>query len=410
MAPGSCATHGPMVFRWEQRSVSKGAVRGRERANRPLAPEAENVTGRPDGADAAAVLPTAGDEDVAGLAAGGVRVEGSAAEESSGRARQTRLMAWLFRSAEVPREVAPPEFAPLVSADENFVWVDLAEYAEGALRDIAGPLALHHTAVRIALLPWQRPRVDQFDGQFLASVTIPHIDVERYRVEASQLDLFVGPNYLVSAHKQLLPFTREVLARASRSPHLVRLDAAFMLYIVLDETLAYYERLNERVQVEIERMEERALRDTSETFLGDLLRLKRFIFALGQLADQHREVFAAFLRPDFAFVSGHEVEPYFRDLEVRLGRLLDVSLATRETVNGAFDIYVSHVAYRTNQVIKILTIVSTVLLPASVILALFSATFEGVPEYGLTAPIVMLATTLAITAVIAFSFRRWGWI
>ena len=390
--------------------MSKGAVRGRERTNRPLVSEVENVTGSLGGVGAGPGISTAADEDVAGLAAGGVRVEGSAAEESSGRVQRTRLEAWLFRPAEAPREVSPGQFALLVSADENFVWVDLGEYTEGALRDIARPLALHQAAVRIALLPWQRPRVDQFDGQFIASVTIPHIDVEGYRVEASQLDLFVGPNYLVSEHKRPLPFAGEVLARASRSPHLVRLDAAFMLYIVLDETLAYYERLNERMQVEIERMEERALRDTSETFLGDLLRLKRFIFALGQLADQHREVFAAFLRPDFAFVSGHEVEPYFRDLEVRLGRLLDVSLATREAVNGAFDIYVSHVAYRTNQVIKILTLVSTVLLPASVVLALFSATFEGVPEYGLTALFAILATTLAITGVIVFSFRRWGWI
>ncbi len=164
------------------------------------------------------------------------------------------------------------------------------------------------------------------------------------------------------------------------------------------------------MQVEIERMEERALRDTSDAFLGDLLQFKRFAFALSRLADQHREVFADFLRPDFTFVSGDETEPYFRDLQERLARLLDQSLAAREAVNGAFDIYVSQMSHRTNQIMKILTIVSTALLPASVILALFSASFEGLPNYGPVALVAMIATTVVFTMAITLAIRRRGWL
>ncbi len=339
-----------------------------------------------------------------------VEIEGSAAEESPAGGRRAAVRTWLFQTEQAPRAFPLPELPRIVSADRNFAWIDLDEYTAEDLRRVAGMLELHPAGVRGTLSRWQRPRLDAHGDQCYVTVTVPRIDVTGYRVEAGQLDLFVGRNFLVSAHKHPLPFGGRVEARARQSPQLVGLDSAFMLYIVLDELVEYYEGLGERVQVEIERMEERALRDTSDAFLGDLLQFKRFAFALSRLADQHREVFAAFLRPDFTFVSGDETEPYFRDLQERLARLLDQSLAAREAVNGAFDIYVSQMSHRTNQIMKILTIVSTALLPASVILALFSASFEGLPNYGPVALVAMIATTVVFTMAITLAIRRRGWL
>ncbi len=339
-----------------------------------------------------------------------VEIEGSAAEESPAGGRRAAVRTWLFQTEQAPRAFPLPELPRIVSADRNFAWIDLDEYTAEDLRRVAGMLELHPAGVRATLSRWQRPRLDAHGDQCYVTVTVPRIDVTGYRVEAGQLDLFVGRNFLVSAHKHPLPFGGRVEARARQSPQLVGLDSAFMLYIVLDELVEYYEGLGERVQVEIERMEERALRDTSDAFLGDLLQFKRFAFALSRLADQHREVFAAFLRPDFTFVSGDETEPYFRDLQERLARLLDQSLAAREAVNGAFDIYVSQMSHRTNQIMKILTIVSTALLPASVILALFSASFEGLPNYGPVALVAMIATTVVFTMAITLAIRRRGWL
>ena len=108
----------------------------------------------------------------------------------------------------------------------------------------------------------------------------------------------------------------------------------------------------------------------SDALLEDLLHLKRFVFAVYRLASQHRATLEAFLRPDFPLVGGDVIEPYFRDLDERLGRLLDALEAAKESVNGSFDLYVSQVAHRTNDIMKVLTIVSVTLLPASVILGL----------------------------------------
>ena len=161
---------------------------------------------------------------------------------------------------------------------------------------------------------------------------------------------------------------------------------------------------------EIERMEQRALRDTSDHYLEDLTRFKRYVFALAQLAEQHRAVVAAYLRPDFPWVAGAEVEDYFEDLEGRLAHLLDALADNREAVNGSFEIYVSQTTHHTNQVIKVLTMVSTVLFTSSVLISLFGTTVQGLASNKPTGFVVMLLCIAAASAATLWAFRRRGWV
>src|SRR5581483_7950023 len=168
-------------------------------------------------------------------------------------------------------------------------------------------------AVRVALAGWRRPRLDVFGDRFYVAAAIARGDPASLTVQASELDLFVDRNDLVSVHKRPLPFVDRALARAAQAPELLKADSAFLLAILLDELLAHYEALTERLEDVIDATEERALTDTSDLLLADLLRLKRYVFAVYRLADQHRAVFAAFLRPDVPLVGGEAIAPSFRD-------------------------------------------------------------------------------------------------
>ena len=319
-------------------------------------------------------------------------------------------VAWLFREDAEPGQVSLDEVPRLAADDACFVWVDLSGYDQSDLSQVAQLLDLPEAAVQIALAGWQRPRLGVFRDCFFVAVTVPHGDLAAQHVIASELDLFVGRNYLVSAHKRPLPFTERVLARAVQNPVLLKLDSAFLLSILIDELLAHYEVLTEGLEDEVETVEVRALTDGSDTLLEDLLHLKRFVFAVYRLASQHRATLEAFLRPDFPLVGGDVIEPYFRDLDERLGRLLDALEAAKESVNGAFDLYVSQVAHRTNDIMKVLTIVSATLLPASVILGFFGTQFES-PRLGTpTGFIIMVALIMLTTVGALVLFKRRGWI
>ncbi|HEY7035853.1 MAG TPA: magnesium transporter CorA family protein [Thermomicrobiales bacterium] len=348
-----------------------------------------------------------GDESLSAVAE--VQTEGKVTAEGAPSAGDTAATAWLYRCDEPPREVALGELEEALAADETFAWIDLSAYAEEDLRRLAGLLHLHPIGVRVALAGWQRPRLDVFADQYFVAATVVGTEAGSYRIEAGELDLFVGANYLASAHKRPLPFVEAIAERAAQNPQLAPLDSAFMLYIVLDELVADYERLTEGLEDSIEATEEQALREVSDTFLEDLLRLKRYVFALNRLADQHRGLFVAFLRPDFPFVAGDEVLPYYRDLEARLARQLDRMAAAKDDVDGAFDIYVSAVAHRTNRVMKLLTFVSTLLLPLTVILGFFGTNFTGIPMYGTYDFFLMVLVIVILVAVMVTLYHRHGW-
>jgi magnesium transporter len=320
------------------------------------------------------------------------------------------VVAWLFREDAEPALVSLEELPTLAGDDACFVWVDLSGYEPPDLGQVAELLDLPVAGIRVALAGWQRPRLGVFRDRFFVAVTVPHGELAAQRVLASELDLFVGRNYLVSAHKRPLPFTDRVLARAVQNPALLKLDSAFLLSILIDELLAHYEVLTEGLEDEVEAMEVRALTDASDALLEDLLHLKRFVFAVYRLASQHRTTLEAFLRPDFPLVGGDVIEPYFRDLDERLGRLLDALEAAKESTNGAFDLYVSQVAHRTNDIMRVLTIVSVTLLPASVIIGLFGTDFES-PRLGTPTGFIVMVALIVLTTVGALVlFKRRGWI
>ena len=336
-----------------------------------------------------------------------LQVEGIA----SSSAKQHQLFIWLFQSNETPIEITLEDLPNALEQEGSFIWIDLARYNEIDLSQIGRMLNIQRAVLRTIISPWHRPSLAVYPDQMYLSATVAHLDAKNYHVHASELDICMSQRFLVSVHKQPLPFLDRIVARTQQTPELVRTDPAYLLYQLMDELLAYYEEINRHIQVESEQIEERALRDASDAFLEDLLRFKRYAFAVSQLVDQHREVFAAFFRPDFEWVSGGDVEGYFRDLQARLAHLLAMLLVAKESVNSAFNIYVSQISHRTNQIIKVLTMVSTLLLPATLIIALFGTSVVGLmPKYGSVWFVIMLVSILLISIGTLYLFSRQRWI
>jgi magnesium transporter len=334
--------------------------------------------------------------------------EAAAPAKRSGASSKAVFRTWLFSGTDPGQDFDLADLPALSAEDKNLAWVDLSDYSEPDLQKLANLLNLHPISVAAALEPWQRPQINTFGNYFYLSVTLITPKGE-LAVDVGELDLFVGKNYMLTVHKNEIPFLAEIADRVHQSPDLVRLHTAYVLYIVLDEMLGFYQKLFEDLEDGVQQMEESALRVDTDVFLADLLRLKRHVFLLGRLAEQHRMVFSAFTRPDFEFISGPEVEPYFRDLQQRLDQIVERLFAARESVNSAFQIYVSQMSRRTNKVMELLAIVATVLLPATLVVGFFGTTFpqpaflHSLGGFGL---MIVLLVAIPSAVMVALRFRR----
>jgi len=325
-----------------------------------------------------------------------VKTEGEVARRrAAGKSEAVRVT--LFTGGSCEEDIEFASLPRLVRDDRNLVWVDLSEYGQADLEAIAEVLNLHPLTVRATLADWERPRVDVFGDYFYMSVTLVNADQHKRKLVARELNVIVGRNYLVTAHKLPLEFRDQILQRLKQSPEVATLHTAYALYIILEELIEHYQGLFEHIDEEIENTEEKALTATSDAFLEDLLSLKRYIFLLGRFAEQHRTVFSVLTRPDFTKVSGENIEPYFRDLQEDLGRMIDKLNSARESVTEAFDIYVSQVSHRTNKLIRVLTLISTVVLPASLVMGFFATGFTRNPALTSLPAFVIMLVLLVLT-------------
>lgn len=331
--------------------------------------------------------------------------EGRAPKKSGTGKSKSVVHTWLFNGRDPGSDFELSTLPKLIANDKNLAWVDVCRYTEDELRDLAKLLGLHSIGVDAALAPWQRPRVDTFADNFFLTVTVVRPDPGKLTVEVGELDLFVGQNFLLTLHKAELPFLESIAERVYRSPDLVRYHTAYVVYIVLDEMLDFYQTLFEDLEERIEHIEEHALTDDSDAFLGNLLKLKRYVFLIGRLAEQNRVIFAAITRPDFQFISGPDLEPYFRDLQQRLEQTVERLFAARDAVNSAFDIYVSQMSHRTNRTMKLLAVVSTVLLPATLITGIFGTNFAVPPLHSGAALVVMVAALILVPVTLVLALR-----
>ncbi len=247
----------------------------------------------------------------------------------------------VFAPSADPRLAALGDLPDLVSVDDTVVWVDLPSSAHAGLRAVSELLDLHGHAVRAALDPSTRPGLDLYDRHLFLSATVPRLGVRAIDARAQRVDLFVGRNFVVSAHTRPLPFADRVQERARQEAALPRRAAAYLLYIILDELLAYHVGLARDACRASVAVQERALRDTRDPFLADLLHARRDIALLAEVAGEYRTVVAALARPDCPWTAGVEVSMGLADVTARLATLCDTLDAAREAADGAFDLYVA---------------------------------------------------------------------
>ena len=159
-------------------------------------------------------------------------------------------------------------------------------------------------------------------------------------------------------------------------------------------------------------MEELALRFRSEqNMLERLVLLRRRASQIRRALAPHREVFAALARPDFQTLSGSRSSALFRALSDRLERALETVDGARELIIGAFDIFATQTTQRTNHTIKLLTLFSVVLMPASVITGLMGMSFHAhIYETGDRGFWTVVLGTVLIAGTTLFLARRNRWI
>lgn len=291
--------------------------------------------------------------------------------------------------------------------DRRLLWIDLDERSDADLQALADAIELEPKLVDQLRADRGRPRLIRFPDRIL--ITLGTLERDGEEVSRRELDVLVGRNIVVTVHDGPLTAIEEFDDQLKDESGLGELDAGAFMTAMVDAVLVTYFAEIDRIERDIEALDQVALRMPSEgDFLSAVVALRHRITIVRRALTPNRDALSPIVRPDFEV---HEdlVRAWPGTID-RLERAIDSVDRTRELLVGSFDIYLGRSAQRSNDVMKTLTLVSAIALPAIVLAGIMGMNFS-LPFFD-DAPNFWLVIGAMVTFAIAIvGVSRWrGWI
>ena len=227
------------------------------------------------------------------------------------------------------------------------------------------------------------------------------------------VECVLGPNWVVTAHEAEIEVLEEFRERAEGGGQVGALDSPSFVAAVVDWVVTSYFRAFEQVESELEELDAQVMSDIPKDVsdkLARLVELRRSIGTLRRALAPHREVIVALAHPELDLLSTETSAERFAAIESRVMQAVDAAREAKESTRGSFDLLVARIGQRTNDIMKLLTLVTVILLPASVLAGVMGMNFK-VGFFDLVWVFwVVIAAMLGIAVLVLSAARSQRWI
>jgi len=297
---------------------------------------------------------------------------------------------------------------------EGLTWVHLDAPAKDEAEELAERFGWHALDVEDVLSKRQRPKIDDYveDGYLFVVLHFPVYDRTIQRLNAAELDVFLGPNYLVTfPSSELLPVTR-LFRRCAEDDalreQLFSKGSGRLLYEVLDDLFDYCFPILDKIGHKLDVIEDDVFEGRSEEVVRDISNAKQEIISYRKIIKPERPTLRLLERHVERFLP-EELELYFDDIVDASERIWDLLDNFKEVVEALEDTNESVISHRQNEVLRILTVFSVILLPLTLISGIFGMNVafpgEGTHTAFWIVVGVMIATILTMFGF--FKYKRW---
>jgi magnesium transporter len=291
------------------------------------------------------------------------------------------------------------------------VWVDLAAPSIPESLILSDTFRFHPLSVEDAMSSLQYPKIEAYDGYLYIVLHGIEINAPEHCFSTHDIDFFLGPTYLVTVHDGDSRTLAELREHATRNAKILGEGPVGLFHRIVDSMVDHYRPEVEKLEERLDQLEEAIFTDPTQALAREILDEKRQVASLRRIITPQRDVIARLARRDFPDIST-EMAFRFRDIYDHLVRIADDSLIFHDRITGMLDAHLSNTSNRLNEVMKVLTIVSTIFMPLTLLTGAFGMNVP-LPRFpgGDNAQFWWLAAiSLAVIVGMLALFRRKRWI
>ncbi len=279
------------------------------------------------------------------------------------------ITAWIADGTKATKS-EPDAACAALAGGAGHVWLDFEGESEAEVHRLLRPLGVHPLVLEDMVTDVNRPKVDDYGDYLYLVVHSARWEKDESRPSTREIDIIVGPRVLATYHDG---DTRSVASAATvltQRPELLAKSPAHLLHYVLDVLVDHYLPIMDQIADHVDSLEEAVFEHDGREMYERIIHLKRGIAAMRRIVGPQRDTILALTRDEFRAIPP-EMRPYLRDVYDRLARVSDLLDSFRDEIAGLLELHVSVVSNRMNEVMKRLTVITTIFMPLSFVTGYF---------------------------------------
>jgi magnesium transporter len=320
----------------------------------------------------------------------------------------------VYRSGEQKiTEGVPAEQLPELLQDKSAViWVDMERPTAADEQVLLDVFHFHPLTVEDCRENRHYPKIEEFTGYLYFIVHGVTADTSPDRFNTIELDGFLGRNYVITYHHETFRSINNVKLLLRTSPVSCQRGPAFLLHQILDQVVDYYSPVLDDFDDRVDRLEREifGLKSPNNQILSQIQDLKRGVLRLRRISNKQMDILLRMSRGEFSLIPD-DMRPFYRDVHDHLVRVVDLAENYRDLINGSLEAYLSVISNRMNEIMKVLTIFSAIMLPLTFIAGVYGMNFDNMPElhsrFGYYGTLIVMA--VVAVGMLIFFWRR-GWL
>jgi len=296
----------------------------------------------------------------------------------------------------------------------DFTWINIEPPTEREREYLAEHYPFHPLDLDDCLSRIQRPKIDEYDDYLFLVFHFPVYNVESRVTAASQLSVFIGEKYLITLHKgELKPLVKLFrdceLNEETRQEHFSQ-GTGYLLYRIIDRLVDYCLPIISKISANIEKTEDDifATRGMPRA-IGDISTLRRDVISFRRIIWPMRAVIAT-LEPKIRRFTSMDLAVYFGDMVDHVDKIWDALDEFKEIIEGLNDTHDSLSTNRTNEIMRMLTVIATILLPLTLVASLYGMNIPLPFQDSHYSFILIFGVWAIIVTCMLIFFRHHRWI
>jgi magnesium transporter len=301
----------------------------------------------------------------------------------------------------------------LINPDPDIVrWIDVIGVNRiDIIEKIGNTFGIHPLHLEDILTVQNRPKMDE-DENYLFFILKTMVWNDKIKdVEFEQDSIIMGSNWVITFQEIKNQLFMPVHERIKSNKGRIRsMDSDYLLYTLIDNIVDNYFVVLENIGGTLEDLEDELISDTSREKLKVLYKLKRENIALRNYVWPLREIVGSLQKNEYSLIK-HKTLPYLRDVYDHIIQVIDTIENFRDIASGMLDIYLTSISNKTNETMKVLTIISTIFIPLTFLAGVYGMNFDFMPE--LRTPVgypILWIVMITIAALLMYWFKRKNWI